>query len=76
MVVNTPSQILKCHPRGFVEIIRILSLDHGVQRLACVETVFRQKDGTLVVNYFVLVRSSMSIHRWTQNEHQPEPEPG
>jgi len=39
-LVNTPFQVLKCHPHGFVEAIRTFPLDHGLQHITHVETVF------------------------------------
>ena len=45
--IGTPFQILECHPHGFVETVRVPSLDDGLQHLAYVETVFRQLDGIL-----------------------------
>ena len=66
-LTNTPSQILERHPHGFVETVRVPSLDYGLQLLTHVETVFRQLHGILVVNHLVLVESSMRVHGWMQN---------
>ena len=55
--IDTPFQFTERHPYGFFEIIRILSLDNGLQYLAYVETVFRQLHGVLVIDHLVLVGS-------------------
>ena len=38
---STPFRVVERHPYGFVEIIRILSLDRRLQRLAHAEAVVR-----------------------------------
>lgn len=42
----------------FAEVVRVLSLDYGIQNLACVETIPRQLHRIIVVNHLVLVRTS------------------
>ena len=75
-LINTPSQILECHPHGYIETVRVPSLDDSLQHLANIETVFRQLHGIFVVDQFVLVRSSRRVHKRAEWWHQPEPERG
>lgn len=58
-LIDTPFQILKCRPRGFVEITDILLLDCGLECLEHVETVVRELDGIFVCNHLVLVGGIM-----------------
>ena len=53
--IDTPLQILECHPHGFIETIRIPSLDYGLQYLEYVGTIFSQLVRIFVVNHLVLV---------------------
>lgn len=53
--INTPFQTLKRRLHGFVEIIRIRSLDRGIQRHAYVEAVPGKLHTILVINHLVLV---------------------
>ena len=53
--IDTPSQILECCPHGFVETVRILSLDYGLQLLAYFGTVSNQLDGIFVIDQLFLV---------------------
>jgi len=64
---NSPFQIPKCHPHGFVETVPIPSMDRGLQHLAHVETVLGQLHRIFVVNQLVLVGLSIKGHRMTQN---------
>ena len=65
--VNSPFQIHECHHNGFVETIRIPSLDRGLQHITYVETVFGQLHGISVVDQLVLIMFSVRFRRRTQN---------
>lgn len=54
--INTPFQIRERHLYGLAEIIRILSFECDLHRLAYVEAVFGQLHGISVVNHLILVR--------------------
>ena len=54
-----------------MEVIRILSLDHGLQYIAHVETVFGQVYMILVVDHLVLVGPSVEVYRWVQESTDP-----
>ena len=62
--MDAPFQILECNPYGFVEIIRVLPLDRGLQCLTYTETVFGKLDKIFVANHLILVGSSMKVHKW------------
>jgi len=69
--INKPFQIFDCYPHGFVEVVRTLSLDHRLQHVAHVETVFGQVHMILVVDHPVLVVPSVGAHKWVQESTDP-----
>ena len=66
-LIATPSQILECRPRRFVEALRIPPMDYSLQDFGYIGEVFRQLPRIFVVDQLVLVGSSMRTYRWTQN---------
>jgi len=54
-LVGTPIRIIDCHPQGFLEVVRVPSLDYGLQRHAHVETIFGELHAVLVIHHLVLV---------------------
>ena len=67
-LIDTPFQILECHPRVFDEVFWILPLDYGLQHLAYIETISGQLHGIVIVNHILLLWQSTRIHRWTWSE--------
>jgi len=65
--IDAPFQILERHSHGFVEAVRIPSLDRGPQHTTHVEAVFGQLHGIFVVDQFVLVMLLARGYRRTQN---------
>jgi len=57
---DVPSQFPECRPHGFAKILRIFSLDPGLQRLTRVETAFGQSHEVIVLDHLVLVGPSSS----------------
>ena len=66
-LIDAPFQILQRHPHGFVEAIRIPSLDRSLQHLTYVETVFGQLNGVFVISQLVLVVLRVRVRRWAQD---------
>ena len=54
-LTNAPIQVLYPHLLGLSENAWVFSMEHALQCLTCIKTVFGQSNGMLVVNHCVLV---------------------